>query len=135
MSLFPIPTFTEFQGPKYCCADDPVSFHYVSEERMYEMDYLIYRVGQSLAENKFTQSLDETREKISRKSPAIVALSSHTRSRSHTPATPRPRTHTPRPTTIARTSVAPSGGAGVARSRRTRPPSPAGTTDTERLEM
>ena len=40
-----------FYPPKegsLCCADDVISFHYVSEERMYELDYLIYRVGHSL---------------------------------------------------------------------------------------
>ena len=54
-----ISTVTEFQGPECCCADDPVSFHYVSEERMYEMDYLIYRVGRNLAKKKLIQDSED----------------------------------------------------------------------------
>ena len=41
-----------FQGSQ-CCADDPISFHYMSEERMYELDYLIHRVGQNLATSSY----------------------------------------------------------------------------------
>ena len=48
---------TEFQGSE-CCADDVISFHYVSEEQMYVFDYLIYRVGQKMAITKFLEALN-----------------------------------------------------------------------------
>ena len=45
----------QLQGSQ-CCADDAISFHYLSEERMHEYEYLIYRVGKNLALN--TMPLD-----------------------------------------------------------------------------
>lgn len=42
-----------------CCADDVISFHYVSGEQMHLFDYLIYRVGQNMAATRFLQTVNK----------------------------------------------------------------------------
>lgn len=49
--------FLEFQGPE-CCSSSVISFHYITYQQMYVIDYVMYSVRLSSNNNKLPRKLD-----------------------------------------------------------------------------